>query len=115
MLSDPRSERAQFEVWCPRCNVSFPIGTRRCLHCGGATVPPNAIHEETATIDFVGNAAGPSIFEQRDELTMRPEELEENRGERGLGKSILGSLGSLLWIALFIAISLANRTCGGGE
>jgi ribosomal protein L37E len=23
------------EVYCPRCSVSFPVGTRTCLHCGG--------------------------------------------------------------------------------
>jgi len=26
---------AFFEVYCNRCNVTFPVGTRRCLHCGG--------------------------------------------------------------------------------
>ena len=26
-----------FEVWCPRCDVSFPVETKRCVHCGGAT------------------------------------------------------------------------------
>jgi hypothetical protein len=32
---------APFETRCPRCKVSFPIETRRCVHCGGATeVPP---------------------------------------------------------------------------
>ena len=24
-----------FQVNCPRCHVSFPIGTKRCIHCGG--------------------------------------------------------------------------------
>ena len=30
----------QYEVRCLRCNVSFPPGTRRCLHCGGRTGRP---------------------------------------------------------------------------
>jgi hypothetical protein len=24
-----------YEVYCYRCNVTAPAGTRRCLHCGG--------------------------------------------------------------------------------
>jgi len=24
-----------YEVYCYQCNVSAPVGTRRCLHCGG--------------------------------------------------------------------------------
>jgi hypothetical protein len=28
---------APFEVYCDRCRVTFPLGTRRCIHCGGPT------------------------------------------------------------------------------
>lgn len=24
-----------YEVYCHACRVTFPVGTRRCLHCGG--------------------------------------------------------------------------------
>lgn len=24
-----------FEVYCYNCSVTFPTGTRRCVHCGG--------------------------------------------------------------------------------
>ena len=24
-----------FQVYCDRCNVTAPVGTRRCIHCGG--------------------------------------------------------------------------------
>ena len=24
-----------FEVYCFNCGVTFPVGTRRCVHCGG--------------------------------------------------------------------------------
>lgn len=30
-------EPAAFEVYCDRCRVTFPVGTRRCMHCGGRT------------------------------------------------------------------------------
>jgi len=23
-----------YQVYCTRCNVSFPVGTRSCVHCG---------------------------------------------------------------------------------
>jgi hypothetical protein len=26
---------SQYEDWCPSCLVSFPVGTKRCIHCGG--------------------------------------------------------------------------------
>jgi len=26
----------QFEVRCERCKTSFAIGTKQCIHCGGA-------------------------------------------------------------------------------
>jgi len=28
-------ETSPYEVLCPRCNVTFPVGTRHCIHCGG--------------------------------------------------------------------------------
>jgi len=24
-----------YEVYCHQCNVTAPVGTRRCIHCGG--------------------------------------------------------------------------------
>ncbi len=28
------SSPSRFEVYCQSCRVTFPIGTKRCLHCG---------------------------------------------------------------------------------
>jgi hypothetical protein len=25
-----------YEVYCYQCNVTAPVGTRRCIHCGGS-------------------------------------------------------------------------------
>ncbi len=33
---DASSPGTPYEVHCERCRVSFPVGTRRCLHCGEA-------------------------------------------------------------------------------
>jgi hypothetical protein len=32
-----RAPRPQnpYEIYCDQCNVSAPVGTRRCIHCGG--------------------------------------------------------------------------------
>lgn len=27
--------KTPYEVYCPRCRVTFPVGTKSCLHCGG--------------------------------------------------------------------------------
>lgn len=39
MSAETLSDRSAFECQCPRCNVTFPIETRKCLHCGGPTGP----------------------------------------------------------------------------
>ncbi len=26
-----------YEVWCHSCNVTFPVGTKTCMHCGSRT------------------------------------------------------------------------------
>jgi hypothetical protein len=31
------AQTTRFEVRCPSCNVSFPVGTKRCVHCGART------------------------------------------------------------------------------
>ncbi len=30
-----RDPQNPYEVYCYQCNVSAPVGTRRCIHCGG--------------------------------------------------------------------------------
>jgi hypothetical protein len=44
-----RVEGAQtpYEVYCFDCRVTFPVGTRRCLHCGSPLYAPG----ETAKHD----------------------------------------------------------------
>jgi ribosomal protein L37E len=36
---------APFEVHCERCRVTFPVGTRRCIHCGSPTSRATRRHE----------------------------------------------------------------------
>ena len=32
-----RGKASPYEVRCPRCDVSFPVETTTCIHCGGPT------------------------------------------------------------------------------
>jgi hypothetical protein len=52
------------EAWCPRCHVSHPPGTRRCLHCGGgvmaarpAETPSLAAQREMEMLETPGATA----------------------------------------------------------
>ena len=56
---DASSPATPYEVQCERCRVSYPVGTRRCIHCNGVIgrkrfrpqipVPPG--HEEVFVED----------------------------------------------------------------
>jgi hypothetical protein len=101
----------EFEVRCPSCDVSFPTGTRRCLHCGGrvgkgrfrvAGVPLEHAEPEADAEDFFRSpieAEGDSIFS---------EDVEKPRkGFRGRMNAGI----SLVWIFMAVAFSLM-RACG---
>lgn len=88
-----------YEVRCPRCDVSFPVGTRRCLHCGGPTTAAAAGAVPTVT---------PGPFE-------RSAEEEASAGDEGaaggFGGSLLRISGSLFWIVALVLFSIL-RNCG---
>lgn len=94
-----------YEVRCPSCQVTFPVGTRHCMHCGGRTEAPSA-REREADVELV-----------RQQLPSGPLDLGNGRGgeeaagdespsrwSRGIG---------LLWVAIVLAVS-AYRACTGG-
>jgi hypothetical protein len=31
-----RGPQNPYQVYCYQCNVTAPVGTRRCIHCGGS-------------------------------------------------------------------------------
>ncbi len=35
METQAEGPQTPFEVFCHHCKVSFPIGARQCIHCGG--------------------------------------------------------------------------------
>jgi hypothetical protein len=79
-----------FEVYCFHCRVTFPIGTRRCIHCGQPIgAPPGA------------QPANPLL--PADEAAEMPELPSVARRFGGLSLWVLLALGAML-----------SRMCGGG-
>ena len=113
-----------FEVYCPRCDVTFPVGTKRCVHCGGRTVSsgqprmPGTIRtggysEGSGT----GASEAPQPIEwQPDPGLQLPEydaegrELEMDDESPTIARSLIRSLGGLIWVIALVAFSLA-RNC----
>ncbi len=103
----------EFEVRCPSCDVSFPTGTRRCLHCGGhlgkgrfrgAGAPLEHAGPEAAAEDFFGSSVetdGDPIFSEDEE---KPKTGIRGRMNAGI---------SLVWIFMAVAFSVM-RACGEG-
>jgi len=60
---------SQFEVRCERCKTSFALGTKQCVHCGGA------IGRRLLAFDTVGGAQAP-----RDELRIGEADPQPNLG-----------------------------------
>jgi hypothetical protein len=80
-----------YEVFCPRCSVTFPVGTRHCLHCGGR------LPRERGRL-----IAAPSSFEER----YTPLEDEGPRMSRF-------SPVALIWVLLFV-VGTIYRACTSG-
>ncbi len=86
-----------YEVRCPTCAVTFPVGTRRCIHCGGATATPHTAARQPALRELPFEfepADGPPMEEEAEEASPR-------RGGRGL---------ALMWLLLAVAASI-YRSC----
>ena len=62
-----------FEAWCPSCRVTYPPGTRRCLHCGGPVLAERPAGDiARGPIVRPGTAAPWSIEAAEDEQTPVP-------------------------------------------
>ena len=96
------NQTSAYEAWCPRCRVTHPPGTRRCLHCGGTVLP-----ERPAAGDFAGGpvvqpeSATPWPIEARDDEETR----EPPRAARQMKVGM-----AALWIVLAIVTGIL-RAC----
>ena len=81
-----------YQVDCPRCHVSFPIGTKRCIHCGERILRHRGIQARIA----------PSPFEPVPDL---PEDEIVPR------KRFISPM-TLVWIAAAVWVGI-QRSCSG--
>ena len=130
-----RTNSSPYEVRCPRCDVSFPPKTRKCIHCGGPTGKSGRafVEQWIATDPTDPGAMGPGATDaglsMARSTASSPEPIEpedapiftmdavgteagEAESQSSLPRTLLRSFGSLIWIALLIAFTLA-RDCGG--
>jgi len=89
---------AAFEVYCDRCRVTFPVGTRRCIHCGGPTGPARG--RARLRVD-PGQEPAPAPAAEED-VELEPELVR---------RRVVSPL-TLAWIAL-IAAGYLYRACAG--
>lgn len=107
-----------YEVRCNACDVSFPLGTKRCVHCGGRTGPSSIFQQQIApdpqvvfapTIELDPNQYPEMSTDTADPMDMlegRPEEGDKRRG------SIFRMFGNLSWFLVIAALYL-YRSCAG--
>lgn len=114
-----KDSTSKYEVRCQPCDVTFPAGQKRCIHCGGKTSPSAAGALDAAlAVPLEEVAAGSESLEVSSlgDGGMFPPALEaqeEPAEARGRFGFLRGGL-SLIWILLAVVFSLM-RACGGGE
>ncbi len=118
---EQRSERARrraleapatlYEVRCHRCEVSFPVGTKRCMYCGGKPggqpLFPSILHA-----DPLEELAPMGEFQTREADSQPPPapiEIDEEETETPRA-ALFRILGNLSWIIVFAAFTL-YRSC----
>jgi len=97
------AKEVQYEVWCSQCNVSFPVGTRRCIHCGAPTGPRPEGVRHTGMRDA---ALDPVSLGQYDEEV--EQEAEASRG------GLFRILSNVVWVLIFLGFWLVRACSEGG-
>lgn len=139
MRSSRPKKPSPYEVRCPRCDVSFPVGTRTCLHCGGPTGEAGPLFEmddpaeysmETGGEGYTISSSRPAdagaqrkespfgVFEEagifQDDSRSEPANdraYQQDAEPPSFVQTLMRSAGSFIWIAVLIAFSL-SRSCG---
>ena len=114
---------SDYEVWCASCDVSFPVDSKRCLHCGGRTVadrpakglggaPRFAMDSEAhllAPISGHGSGhADEELMPLSTEAALAEAEEEQSPRRRGLRAGM-----SVVWMVL-LAAGYIWQNCAGG-
>jgi hypothetical protein len=137
-----KSSAPTFEVRCAHCDVTFPVETRRCIHCGRAihsrdqggalvSIADSDWESGWESGGLLGGLSGvepgvePSVESDRETGVRSPKPIDvmsnpvEHEGEvpdepSSIGRSIIRSLGGFIWVIVLIGFTLA-RNCGGNE
>ena len=89
-----RNQSNPYEVYCPSCSVTFPIGQKHCIHCGGR-LSKQSLEPGEFTIPF-------SETEVEEE-----EDPQEIAGRRSAWSPL-----TLIWVLLFVGGTI-YRSCAG--
>ena len=82
-----------YEVYCYSCKVTFPIGTRQCIHCGRP----------------IGGSPLTRARHPADHARRR----RSSRGDRDAGQISMRKLGGMsIWVLLALAAAV-SRLCAG--
>jgi hypothetical protein len=92
-MSIRETKSSLFEVYCPSCSVTFPVGQKHCIHCGGRLSKERLQPGEFAI-----------PFEGADEM----DELEAVGGRRSPFSPL-----ALIWLLLFVGGTI-YRSCTSG-
>ena len=98
-MANTQPDPGAYEVRCHGCNVSFPVGTKRCLHCGEKIGRPRFL--PVTGEDGIPVFEGVEGIEDVDEVEIEP------TGGRRLRIGF-----TLVWLVLAI-FSAAVRSCQG--
>ena len=111
-LDERHQSLSVYEVRCHSCDVSYPPGTKKCVHCGGRTgesrrrlVP--SFQPEPGSLDFDGVPVA-DLGRLGLHLDDAREEVEEEAPTSSLPRMITG----IAWILLVAVVSL-YRACTG--
>lgn len=105
-----------YELRCHRCDVSFPVGTKRCMYCGEK---PGAGPPQAQLLDLreMEKHAGVVVAEGTEHGTAWPEaaaEEEEAEPEASLRQALPRITMSLVWVVLLVVVSI-YRACTGSS
>jgi len=128
-----KSSASIFEVRCAHCDVTFPVETRRCIHCGRAIHRRDQLGVLTSIADsgtesgwesgWSGRESGGESDLETGARSPKPIDVMSNQVEQegevpdepaSIGRSIIRSLGGFIWVIVLIGFTLA-RNCGGNE
>jgi hypothetical protein len=108
------AKASEYEVHCPRCRVTFPVGTKRCVHCGGRTgqrveSEGRPVWDDRSGRFRVVTAGGSDVESTQRPLAFDAEPEEDEADQTGRG-GILRVAVTVVWILLAVAFSIL-RAC----